>query len=42
MPFSTNAAFNVGVVYEKISGCNPSTYSDCSQLYPEAGVLFSF
>lgn len=42
MPFSTNAAFNVGVVYEKISGCNQSTYSDCSQLYPEAGVLFSF
>lgn len=42
MPFSSNAAFNVGVVYEKISGCNPSTYRDCSQLYPEAGVLFSF
>jgi len=42
MPFGSNAAFNVGVVYEKISGCNPSTYNDCSQLYPEAGVLFSF
>jgi len=42
MPFSSNAAFNVGVVYEKISGCDVSTYSDCSQLYPEAGVLFSF
>ena len=42
MPFSSNAAFNVGVVYEKISGCDESTYSDCSQLYPEAGVLFSF
>jgi hypothetical protein len=42
MPFSSNAAFNVGVVYEKISGCNESTYNDCSQLYPEAGVMFSF
>ena len=42
MPFSSNAAFNVGVVYEKISGCNASTYNDCSQFYPEAGVLFSF
>ncbi len=42
MPFSSNAAFNVGVVYEKISGCDVSTYNDCSQLYPEAGVLFSF
>jgi hypothetical protein len=42
MPFSSNAAFNVGVVYEKISGCNQSTYIDCSQLYPEAGVTFSF
>jgi hypothetical protein len=42
MPFSSNAAFSAGVVYEKISGCDESTYSDCSQLYPEAGVLFSF
>ncbi len=42
MPFGSNAAFNVGVVYEKISGCNPSTYNDCSQLYSEAGILFSF
>jgi len=42
MPFGSNAAFNVGLVYEKISDCNPSTYNDCSQLYPEAGVLFSF
>jgi hypothetical protein len=42
MPFSSNAAFNVGVVYEKISGCDQSTYTDCSQVYPEAGVTFSF
>ncbi|HWH48335.1 MAG TPA: hypothetical protein VN664_11075 [Burkholderiales bacterium] len=42
MPFSSNAAFNVGVVYEKVSDCNEATYNDCSQLYPEAGVLFSF
>jgi len=42
MPMGSNAAFNVGVVYEKISGCDASTYKECSQLYPEAGVLFSF
>ena len=42
MPFSSNGAFNVGLVYEKISGCDSSTYVECSQLYPEAGVLFSF
>jgi hypothetical protein len=42
MPFSSNAAFNVGVVYEKVSDCNEATYNDCSQVYPEAGVLFSF
>ena len=42
MPFSSNAAFNVGVVYEKVSDCNEAIYNDCSQLYPEAGVLFSF
>jgi hypothetical protein len=42
MPFSSNAAFSAGVVYEKVSDCNEATYGDCSQLYPEAGVLFSF
>ena len=42
MPFSSNAAFGAGLVYEKISGCNASTYRDCSQLYPEASVMFSF
>jgi len=31
---SSNAAFNVGVVYERISDCDASTYKDCSQLYP--------
>jgi hypothetical protein len=41
-PFSSNAALNVGLVYEKIADCNESTYRDCSQVYPEAGVLVSF
>ncbi len=41
-PFSSNAAFGTGLVYEKISGCHTSTYRDCSQLYPEASVMFSF
>ena len=40
--FSSNAVFNVGVVYEKISSCDTATYGECSQFYPEAGVLFSF
>lgn len=42
IPFSTNASFNVGLVYEKIASCDSRTYSDCSVLYPEAGVMFSF
>jgi hypothetical protein len=41
-PFSSNAAVNVGLVYEKISNCNQATYKDCSQVYPEAGLLVSF
>lgn len=40
--FSSNAAANVGLVYEKISNCNEATYRDCSQVYPEAGLLVSF
>lgn len=42
IPFSTNASFNVGLVYEKIASCDSRTYRDCSVLYPEAGVMFSF
>ena len=42
VPFSTNAALSFGVVYEKIADCNESTYHDCSQTYPEAGLLVSF
>jgi hypothetical protein len=41
-PFSTNAAFNVGLVYEKVSDCDKAAYRECSQLYPEAGILVSF
>jgi len=40
--FSSNAAVNVGLVYEKISNCDDATYHDCSQVYPEAGLLVSF
>jgi hypothetical protein len=42
IPFSTNASFNVGLVYEKIASCNAAIHPDCSVLYPEAGVMFSF
>jgi hypothetical protein len=42
LPFSTNAAANLGLVYERISDCNEAIYKSCSQTYPEAGVLVSF
>ena len=42
LPFSANAAANFGLVYEKIADCNAATYKDCSQTYPEAGLLVSF
>lgn len=42
VPFSSNAALNAGLVYEKISGCDTAVFRDCSQLYTEASVMFSF
>jgi len=42
LPFSSNAAANLGVVYEKLSDCDEATYRSCSQTYPEVGVLVSF
>lgn len=42
IPFSAKVAMNVGLVYEKVMDCDESVYRDCSQVYPEAGVLFSF
>ena len=42
IPFSTNAALNFGLVYEKVVDCEKSVYRDCSQVYPEAGLLVSF
>jgi hypothetical protein len=42
IPFSSNAAMNVGLVYEKLISCDESVYRDCSQVYPEAGLLVSF
>ncbi|MFN0039008.1 MAG: hypothetical protein ACKVP2_05825 [Burkholderiales bacterium] len=42
IPFSSNAAMNVGVVYEKVVDCDTATYNDCSQVYTEASILFSF
>jgi len=42
LPFSTNAAMNFGVVFEKLLDCEESTYNDCSQVYPEVGLLVSF
>ena len=42
LPFNSNAAANVGLVYERISSCNEAVYRECSQVYPEAGILVSF
>jgi hypothetical protein len=42
IPFSTNAAMNVGLVYEEMIDCDESVYRDCSQVYPEVGLLVSF
>ena len=32
----------VGIVHERIAGCDESTYRACRQTYPEAGLSFSF
>jgi hypothetical protein len=42
IPFSPKVAMNVGLVYEKVMDCDEAVYRDCSQVYPEAGVLVSF
>jgi hypothetical protein len=42
IPFGGNAAASFGVVYEKASGCDEAVYRECDQVYPEAGLLFSF
>ena len=40
--FSSNAAFNVGLVHEHVYDCQKSVYQKCTQFYPEAGIIFSF
>ena len=42
IPFSPKVAMNFGVVYEQVMDCDEAVYRDCSQFYPEAGVLVSF
>jgi hypothetical protein len=42
LPLSANVAMNFGAVYEQVMDCEESVYRDCSQLYPEVGVLVSF
>lgn len=42
LPFSSNAAVSFGLVYERVADCDEGTYGDCSQVYPEAGLLVSF
>jgi hypothetical protein len=32
----------VGVVHERIESCDPGTYRDCRQNYPEVGLHFTF
>jgi hypothetical protein len=39
--FSSNAAFNIGLVHEHIFDCDKNVYKKCQQLYPEAGITFS-
>ena len=42
IPFGKNVAANFGLVYEQVLDCDEAVYRDCSQTYPEAGVLVSF
>lgn len=39
---SRGARIGVGVVHERIEGCNADTYRACRQTYPEAGLHFVF
>jgi hypothetical protein len=40
--FNPSAYFGIGVVYERIEGCDANVYKDCRQIYPEIGLHFTF
>lgn len=37
-----NAHLAIGAVYERIESCNEDTYTECRQVYPEMGLVFTF
>jgi len=41
-PVSRRTAASASLVYERILDCNGQVDSNCSKLYPEAGLTFSF
>jgi hypothetical protein len=42
LTLNRGAHLGLGVVYERIEGCNEGTYRKCRQLYPEVAVHFTF
>ena len=42
LPISPNANLAAGLVYERIEGCDPVIYGDCSEMYPEFSLNVSF
>ena len=36
------ASLGVGIVHERISGCDMATYRKCEQTWPEVGLSFSY
>jgi hypothetical protein len=36
------ASLGVGIVHERISGCDAATYRKCNQTWPEVGLSFSY
>lgn len=42
IPLGSHTYMSAGVVYEKSFQCNNAVYSNCSQIYPEASLSFSY
>ena len=40
--FNPSAHLGLGVTFERIEGCDASTYIKCRQIYPEIGLHFIF
>jgi len=41
-PMGQHTYLSAGVVYEKYFNCDKAIYSDCSLVYPELGISFSY